>query len=97
MSQHGDPRHHDLARSAVIVEVHPAHQVLDAGRVAADDVVWHRLGQVAEQGVGVVDHPRLADPLQPVIGEHAHVGQVPPRRADDVGLDIDDFHSFSLL
>src|SRR5690606_17807166 len=50
------------------------------------------LAQVAEQRLGVAQHARLTDAREAVIGVDEHVGQVAPRRPDDMRTDSGDLH-----
>jgi len=49
-------------------------------------------GKVADQRVGVAQHPGLADSGDPLVGVHLDVCQVAPRRPDHVCADSGDAH-----
>lgn len=87
-----DAGHHDLARAAVVAVLHAADQVLDGERVGAEHVVGLGLLQIAQEGVGVAEHPGLADPGDSLVGVHLDVRQVAPRRPDHVCADSGDAH-----
>jgi hypothetical protein len=63
----------------------------------ADDVPRSGLGQVPDQRVGVVDHPRLAEAREALVGVEPHDGQVAPVGADNKGLYVRDLHAFTSL
>ena len=65
---------------------------LRAEAIAALDVVALGLAQVADEGVGVTEHPGLADAGQALVGVDLHVGEVPPWSADHVRTDCGDAH-----
>src|SRR5216684_5486146 len=77
---------------AVVIPKHARHQVLHLERIAAQDMVRHRLGEVADKRVGVIEHAYLADADQAIVGVDLDIGQVAPGGAQDVGLDVADPH-----
>jgi hypothetical protein len=85
-----DAGHDDLAGAAVVAVLHPADEVLDVERVAADDVPAPRLGEVADERVGVAEHPRLADAGEALVRADRHEREVPPRGPQDMGADLGD-------
>ena len=89
MSQHAistqrDAAHHDLARAAVVAVLHALDERLDVERVAAENVVRGRFGQIALQRLGVAQHPCLADADETVVGAQHNVGEVAPGCAQHV-------------
>ncbi len=89
---HRDAGHDDLTGPAVVAVLHPAHEVLDSEGVRSENVVGLGLPQIADQRVGVPEHPGLADSRDAFVGVHLDVGQVAPRRADHVRADSGDAH-----
>src|SRR3712207_7320688 len=53
--------------------------LLDAERIVPDNVPRSDLSQVPNQGVGVVDHPRLAQAREVLVGVEPYDGEVAPR------------------
>src|SRR5919107_1314877 len=70
------PRAHHLPGAREVVAAHPLYEVLDPERVVADHVPRAGLREVPHERVGVVDHPRLAEAGQALVGVQPHDGQV---------------------
>lgn len=79
-----DTGHDDLAGPPEVPVLHAPYEMLDRERVGTCDVVVLCLAEVADERVGVPEHPGLADTGQPLVGVDEHIGEIAPGRADDV-------------
>ena len=91
----GDAAAHHLAGAREVVAAHLLDQLLYPERVVPDEVPRGRLGQVPDQGVRVVDHPRLSEACQSLVRVGADDGQVAPLGADDERVYVGYLHAFS--
>jgi hypothetical protein len=87
-----DAGHGDFAGAAVVVAAHGVDDEFAIEGVLADDVTRGGFGEVAEQGVRVVDHADFADAGEAFVGFEDEEGEVAPGRAHDEGADFGDFH-----
>lgn len=87
-----DAGHDDLAGPAEVPVLHAPYEVLDGERVRTGDVVGLRLAEIADERVGVPEHPGLADPGESLVGVDEDIGEVAPGRADDMCGDSRDAH-----
>jgi hypothetical protein len=93
--EHRDTAAHNLTGAREVVAAHLLDQLLYPERVVPDEVPRGRLGQVPDQRVGVVDHPRFSEARQPLVRVGADDGQVAPLGADDERLYVGYLHAFS--
>src|SRR6266540_5251031 len=90
--ERGQGRLGDLAGPPVLGPLDVPGQPFDVERIAADDIARRQLAEAGEQGLGLVDHPYLADTDQPVIGHQLDECQLPPGRTDDSRHKFDNLH-----
>ncbi len=91
----GYPRAHHLSGPREVVAAHLLDEILDAEGVVPDHVPRGGLPQVPDQGLGVVDHPRLAQAGQTLVGVEPHDGEVAPVGADNECRCVRNLHAFS--
>src|SRR5215212_1733305 len=93
--EHRDAAAHHLAGAREVVAAHLLDQLLYPERIVPDEMPRGRLGQVPDERVRVVDHPRLSEARQPLVRVGAYDRQVAPLGADDERVDVGYLHALS--